>query len=72
MSSTSVEQGGVRKWRNLLRQRTRWAWGNLQALRDYVLNLEVFRSRIMLRKKFGISIYFAFIAVSFLVLLFWI
>ena len=43
--------------------------GNLQALRDYALSLEVFKSRIPLRKKFDISIYFAFIAVPFLVLL---
>jgi len=72
VSSTSVEQEGVEKWRDLLSQRPRWAWGNLQALRDYVLNLDVFRSRIPLRKKFDISMHFAFIAVPFLVLLCWI
>jgi len=71
VGSTSVEQEGVESWGHLFTQRTRWAWGNLQALRDHVLNLEVLRGKIPLRKKFDISIYLAFIAVPFLVLLCW-
>jgi len=72
VSSTSVEQEGVETWRHLFRQRTRWAWGNLQALRDHVLSLRVFRSKIPFRKKIDISMYIAFIAVPFLVLLCWV
>jgi cellulose synthase/poly-beta-1,6-N-acetylglucosamine synthase-like glycosyltransferase len=71
VSSTSVEQEGVEKWRHFFRQRTRWAWGNLQALRDHVVSLEIFKSAIPLRKKRDISIYFMFVAVPFLVLLSW-
>ena len=71
VSSTSVGQEGVETWRHLFRQRSRWAWGHLQTLRDYVLNLKIFKSEIPLRKKFDISIYLAFIAVPFLVLLCW-
>jgi 1,2-diacylglycerol 3-beta-glucosyltransferase len=71
VSSTSVEQEGVEKWGHFFHQRTRWAWGNLQALRDHVLSRGVFKSAIPLRKKLDISIYFIFVAVPFLVLLSW-
>jgi len=72
VESTMVEQEGVETWRHLLRQRTRWAWGHLQALSDHVLNLKVFKSEIPLRTKLDIWIYMAFIAVPFLVLLCWV
>lgn len=71
VSSTSVEQEGVEEWGHFFRQRTRWAWGNLQALRDHVLSRGIFKSTISLRKKLDISIYFIFVAVPFLVLFSW-
>ena len=72
VESTKVEQEGVETWRHLFRQRTRWAWGHLQALRDHVLSLKVFRSEISLRTKLDISVYTAFIVVPFFVLLCWV
>jgi len=69
VSSTSVEQEGVETWGRLFKQRTRWAWGSLQALRDHVLSLEVLKANIPLRRKFDVSFYLAFVAVPFLVLL---
>jgi cellulose synthase/poly-beta-1,6-N-acetylglucosamine synthase-like glycosyltransferase len=71
VGTTAVNQEGVENLASLISQRTRWAWGTLQAIRRYVINLRIWRSRISLKKKLDISIYLINILVPFLVLLCW-
>jgi cellulose synthase/poly-beta-1,6-N-acetylglucosamine synthase-like glycosyltransferase len=72
VGSTAVEQEGVETLHSLVRQRTRWSWGTLQALKHYVLSFKVWKAGISLKKKVDISIYLANVIVPFLVLLCWI
>jgi cellulose synthase/poly-beta-1,6-N-acetylglucosamine synthase-like glycosyltransferase len=72
VGSTAVYQEGAEKWSILLRQRTRWAWGTLQTLEHYVLNLKLWKAKVSLKKKVDVSIYLVHIMLPFLVLLCWI
>jgi cellulose synthase/poly-beta-1,6-N-acetylglucosamine synthase-like glycosyltransferase len=72
VGSTAVEQEGVETLHSLVRQRTRWSWGTLQALKHYVLSFKVWKAGISLKKKVDMSIYLANVIVPFLVLLCWI
>jgi cellulose synthase/poly-beta-1,6-N-acetylglucosamine synthase-like glycosyltransferase len=66
-----LNQEGVESLTSLINQRTRWAWGTMQAIRRYVLNLEFWKSDISLKKKLDVSIYLINILIPFLVLLCW-
>jgi len=67
VGSTACEQEGVETIRSLVRQRTRWSWGTLQALKQYILGLRFLRARVSLKKKVDTSIYLLNIIVPFLV-----
>jgi 1,2-diacylglycerol 3-beta-glucosyltransferase len=72
VGSTAVMQEGVETFHSLVHQRTRWAWGALQALKQYILSFKFLKANITLRKKVDTSIYLLNIMVPFLVLLCWI
>jgi cellulose synthase/poly-beta-1,6-N-acetylglucosamine synthase-like glycosyltransferase len=72
VGNTAVYQQGVENLHSLFHQRTRWAWGTLQALRHHVLSLKIWKTGISLKKKTDVSIYVVNIAVPFLVLLCWV
>lgn len=69
VDSTAVHQEGAETWSTLIRQRTRWAWGTLQALSRYVINFKLWRSKIDLRKKIDVTIYLVHITLPLLVLI---
>jgi 1,2-diacylglycerol 3-beta-glucosyltransferase len=69
VNSTAVHQEGPETWSTLFRQRTRWAWGTLQTLAHYVLNLRLWKGNVSLKKKVDVSIYLVHIMLPFLVLL---
>lgn len=69
LDSTAVHQEGAESIPVLIRQRTRWSWGTLQALVSYVFNLKIWRSKISLRKKLDISIYLIHVTLPLVVLL---
>lgn len=72
IESVAVSQEGVESLSSLLRQRTRWSWGALQALHTYIFGLAVWKAKISIRKKLDTSVYLINIIVPFLVLLCWI
>jgi 1,2-diacylglycerol 3-beta-glucosyltransferase len=72
IESTAVYQEGVENFSSLIRQRTRWSWGTLQALRIHVLGFKVWRADISIRKKLDTSVYLINIIVPFLVLFCWV
>lgn len=72
VGSTAVEQEGVENFRSLIRQRTRWSWGTLQALTQYIFSFRLLRTEISLKKKVDTSIYLLNILVPFFVLLCWV
>ncbi|MHA1885615.1 MAG: glycosyltransferase [Promethearchaeota archaeon] len=72
VGSTAVDQEGVETLHSLIRQRERWSWGTLQALKHYVLNFKVWKSRISLTKKIDTSIHLFTIIIPLLVTLCWI
>ena len=69
---TAVYQQGVENLHSLFHQRTRWAWGTLQAIRHHVLSLKLWKAGISLKKKADVSIYLFTTVVPFLVLLCWV
>jgi cellulose synthase/poly-beta-1,6-N-acetylglucosamine synthase-like glycosyltransferase len=69
VGNTAVSQQGVESLHNLFNQRTRWAWGTLQAIRHHVLSLRVWRAEISLKKKIDVTIYLTNILIPLLVLL---
>lgn len=72
IESTAVHQEGVENLSSLIHQRTRWAWGALQALRIHIFSFRVWRADISLRKKLDTSVYLINIVVPFLVLVCWV
>ncbi len=72
VESTAVNQEGVESFSSLIRQRTRWSWGALQALCIHILGFRVWRANISLRKKLDTSVYLINIIVPFLVLFCWV
>jgi cellulose synthase/poly-beta-1,6-N-acetylglucosamine synthase-like glycosyltransferase len=72
VESTAVNQEGVENLSSLIQQRTRWAWGALQALRIHILGLKVWKADISLRKKLDTSVYLINIIVPFLVIICWV
>ncbi len=72
IDSTAVHQEGTETWSTMFRQRERWAWGTLQALKSFVLSPKFWALKIGLKKKIDISIYLFHILVPFLVILCWI
>lgn len=69
VGNTAVYQQGVESLHSLFNQRTRWAWGTLQAIRNHVLSLRVWNAGIGLKKKIDVSIYLTNILIPMLVLL---
>jgi 1,2-diacylglycerol 3-beta-glucosyltransferase len=72
VESAAVYQEGVENFASLIHQRTRWAWGGLQALRHYIIGGVVWKANIGLRKKVDASVYLINIIVPFLVVLCWV
>ena len=72
VDSSVVYQEGVENVRSLIHQRTRWAWGALQALCHYIFGLRVWRADISLRKKVDASIYLVNLIVPFIVVFCWV
>ena len=72
VGSTAVMQEGVETFHNLIRQRTRWSWGTLQALKQYIPRRAFWRAEVSLNKKVDTTIYLLNIIVPFLVLLCWV
>ena len=72
IGSTAVHQEVVESWSSLFNQRTRWAWGTLQALAQHVVNLKIWKANISVRKKIDSTIYLVHIMVPSMVLLCWI
>jgi cellulose synthase/poly-beta-1,6-N-acetylglucosamine synthase-like glycosyltransferase len=70
--TTTVSQQAVDSFGALYKQRTRWAWGTLQALQIYVLSGAIFRSKLQLIKKIDIVYYMSFIVVPPVMLFCWI
>lgn len=70
--TTVVNQEGVENLTSLIDQRTRWAWGSLQAIRSYMINPILWKSKMSLKKKFDTSIYLINVILPFLVLLCWV
>jgi len=71
LGSTAVEQEGVETIHSLIRQRSRWAWGTLQVLNEYILSLKIWKTEISLKKKLDTSIYLLNVIIPFLVVLCW-
>lgn len=68
-----VHQEGVERFRDLLRQRTRWAWGSLQVFVEYVLKLKIARARgIPLRNRLDLAVTLSLFVLSPLVLVVWV
>jgi 1,2-diacylglycerol 3-beta-glucosyltransferase len=72
IESAAVNQEGVESFSSLIRQRTRWSWGALQALRTHILGFRVWRADISWKKKLDTSVYLINIIVPFLVLFCWV
>lgn len=72
VESTAVNQEGVENFSSLIHQRTRWAWGALQALCTYILSFRIWRADISLRKKLDASVYLINIIVPYLVIFCWV
>jgi cellulose synthase/poly-beta-1,6-N-acetylglucosamine synthase-like glycosyltransferase len=72
VGATAVEQEGVETVRSLIRQRVRWSWGTLQALRQYILSFKVWNSGMPLTKRIDMTVHLFTIFIPFLVILCWI
>ena len=73
LNTTVVWQEGVERFRDLIRQRVRWAWGTLQIFVTYVLGLKVLRTPgVELRKRADLLFHISMFVLSPLVLIIWI
>lgn len=72
VGTTAVEQEGVETFRTLFRQRVRWSWGTLQAVRQYIVSLKVWQSGVRLSKRLDMTVHLLTIFIPFLVVLCWI
>ncbi len=72
LATSYVHQEGVERFRDLLRQRTRWAWGSLQVFVEFVLKLKIARARgVPLRKRVDLAVTLSLFILSPLVLVVW-
>ena len=72
LSTSCVHQEGVERFRDLLRQRTRWAWGALQVFVEYVLKLKIARALdVPFRKRVDLAVTLSLFLMSPLVLAVW-
>ncbi len=70
--TTTVNQQAVDSFGQLYKQRTRWAWGTLQALQTYVLSGSILRAKLRLIKKIDLVYYLSFIVIPPVMLFTWI
>jgi len=70
--TTTVNQQAVDSFGALYKQRTRWAWGTIQALQTYVLSGVIFRSKLELIKKVDVAYYLSFVVIPPVMLFCWI
>jgi len=70
--TTTVSQQAVDSFGALYKQRTRWAWGTLQALQIHVLSGSLLRAKIKLIKKVDMAYYLSFIVIPPVMLFCWI
>lgn len=62
----------MERFRDLLRQRTRWAWGSLQVFVEFVLKLKIVRARgVPLRRRADLTVALSLFILSPLVLVVW-
>jgi cellulose synthase/poly-beta-1,6-N-acetylglucosamine synthase-like glycosyltransferase len=72
IDTTFVAQEGTETLYTMFRQRERWAWGTLQALKWFVLRPSFWRKKFSLRTKLDISIYLVHVVLPILVFLCWV
>lgn len=70
--TTTVSQQAVDSFGALYKQRTRWAWGTLQALQTYVLSGSLLKAKVKLVKKVDMAYYLSFIIIPPVMLFCWI
>lgn len=70
--TTAVSQQAVDSFGALYKQRTRWAWGTLQALSTYVLSGRLFKAKVGLVKKVDMTYYLFFILIPPVMLFCWV
>ncbi len=70
--TSTVNQQAVDSFGALYKQRTRWAWGTLQALQTYVLSGSIFRSKLKLIRKVDLVYYLSFIVIPPVMLFTWV
>ena len=70
--TTAVSQQAVNTFGALYKQRTRWAWGTLQAFSTYVLSGRLFKAKVGLVKKIDMAYYLFFILIPPVMLVCWI
>ncbi len=71
IDTTFVAQEGTETLYTMFRQRERWAWGTLQALKWFVLRPSFWRKKFSLRTKLDISVYLVHVLLPILVFLCW-
>ena len=69
--TSAVHQQGVHTLAALYKQRTRWAWGALQAFITYVISLEVFRGKKGSIRKIDLAYYLSCPIIPLAILLCW-
>ncbi len=70
--STTVNQQGVHTLKALYKQRTRWAWGALQAFRRYVISFQVLRFGKGTLRRIDLAYYLSCPVVPLAILLCWV
>ncbi len=72
LATSYVHQEGVERFRDLFRQRTRWAWGSLQVFVEYVLKLKIARAKgVPLRTRLDLGVTLSLFILSPMVLVVW-
>jgi 1,2-diacylglycerol 3-beta-glucosyltransferase len=71
IDTTFVSQEGTETLNTMFRQRERWAWGTLQALKQYVFQPSFWRTKFSLRTKLDICFYLIHVLIPVLVFLCW-
>jgi 1,2-diacylglycerol 3-beta-glucosyltransferase len=71
IDTTFVAQEGTETLNTMFRQRERWAWGTLQALKQFVLQPSFWKTKFSLRTKLDIAFYLIHVLIPVLVFLCW-
>jgi 1,2-diacylglycerol 3-beta-glucosyltransferase len=71
IDTTFVAQEGTETLNTMFRQRERWAWGTLQALKQFVLQPSFWKTKFSLKTKLDIALYLIHVLIPVLVFLCW-